>query len=393
MHQPVTDSSSTGTARLPAGPASAVEPAAAQTPARFGDIRILEIGDRWLFADAMPANTLLLWTGVRPLPRAAGRMNFGLRGARLLVKALRHGGFDLIVCHVPNYHPLGWRWIGRLASLYLVLFPLHLLRTSGVLFLRLPTRTPIAVVDTEDHTAVNRHNFFLFPKCRAFFKRELPADHWKVFLKTAHPNLPTARLRRRRFYREAVEKLRPISLGISEAKLAQIPTALAEKTVDVFFAGSTANSSVRARGMEQLLTLRREGYVIDIADTKMTLEAYFARCARAWLTWSPEGYGWECFRHYEAAACRSVPVINQPSIYRYRPLRNGVHCIHYDVEGDGLRTAIVEALRDKPRLAAMAEAAREHVLRHHAQRRLCDYILETSLGPREGALRHGAASG
>ena len=378
---------------MPAGPASAVEPAAAQPPARFGDIRILEIGDRWLFADAMPANTLLLWTGVRPQPRAAGRMNFGLRAARLLLKALRHGGFDLIVCHVPNYHPLGWRWIGRLASLHLVLFPLHLLRTSGVLFLRLPTRTPIAVVDTEDHTAVNRHNFFLFPKCRAFFKRELPADHWKVFLKTAHPNLPTARLRRRRFYREAVEKLRPISLGISEAKLAQVPAAPVEKTVDVFFAGSTGNSSVRARGMEQLLALRREGYVVDVADAKMTLEAYFARCARAWLTWSPEGYGWECFRHYEAAACRSVPVINQPSIYRYRPLRNGVHCIHYDVEGDGLRTAIVEALRDKPRLAAMAEAAREHVLRHHAQRRLCDYILETSLGPGEGALRHGAASG
>ncbi|MDQ4061212.1 MAG: glycosyltransferase [Pseudomonadota bacterium] len=378
---------------MPANHVPAAEPSPRQATARFGEIRVLEIGDRWLFAEAMPANTLLLWTGIRPLPATEGRMNFGLRAARLLLAALRRGGFDLIVCHVPNYHPLGWRWIGRLISLYVILFPLHVLRTSGVLFLKLPTRTPIAVVDTEDHTAVNRHNFFLFPKCRAFFKRELPADHWKVFLKTAHPNLPTPRLRRRRFYREAVEKLRPISLGISEAKLARVPAAAEEKTVDVFFAGSTANSLVRARGMEQLLALRREGYVVDIADAKMTLEEYFARCARAWLTWSPEGYGWECFRHYEAAACRSVPVINQPSIYRYRPLLNGVHCVHYDVEEDGLRKAVIEALQDKPRLAAMAEAAREHVLRHHAQRRLCDYILETSLGRSGDPLQQGRAVG
>jgi len=350
---------------------------------RFDDVRILELGDRALFASAFSDNTLLLWTGAQKIELDVGRKNFGPAGAWFLLRALRENRFDLIVCHAPLHHPFGARWLLRLIGRHPLFLPSTLLRGSGVLFLRWATKTPIVVLDTEDSPAVNRHNLFLFPRCRAYFKRELPPDHWKVFFKTAHPGLPSARFRRSRFYGQCIEKLRPLSLGISEAKVAQIaglPPA-SEKSADVFFAGSLGNSSVRARGVEQLRSLREAGYVVDLAESPLSQAEYFARCARAWLTWSPEGYGWDCFRHYEAAVCGSVPVLSQPTVYRHRPLLDGIHGVYYDVEDDGLKTAITEALRDKQRLSAMARAAREHVLRHHTHRRLCEHVLEVALGP------------
>lgn len=343
------------------------------------DIRILEIGDRALFAETFPENTTLLWTGVRKIAPSPRRRNFGLAGAGFLLGALRTGAFDLIVCYPPLDNPFGSRFLLRLLGKYFVLFSPALLRGSAALFLRMPTETPLAVLDTEDTNVVERHNFFLLPRCRAYFKRELPPDHWKVFVGTAHPHLPTARVRRNRRLREGINKLRPLSLGIGEAKLQQTAGLATEKTTDVFFAGALSNSTVRACGAEQLRALSERGYRIDLAEPDLPATEYFARCARAWLTWSPEGMGWDCFRHYEAAACGSVPVISQPTIHRHEPLRDGVHCFYYDAQGDSLEKTVVQALSDKPGLTKMAQAAREHVLRHHTHRRLCEYVIATTL--------------
>lgn len=345
----------------------------------WDDIRILEVGDRALFAGAFPDNTTLLWTGAHKIARTVNRYNFGLGSVGLLRRAMRGEDFDLIVCYPPLDNPLGLRSLLRLLGRHFVFVPGALFRSSGVLFLRGASQTPLAVLDTEDAGAIGRHNFFLFSRCRTYFKRELPPDYWKAFAGTAHPHVPTARVRRSRRLQDGVAKLRPLSLGISEAKVQQTKGLAPEKTTDVFFAGALANSTVRARGAEQLRALSERGVCVDLAEPDLPPAEYFARCARAWLTWSPEGLGWDCFRHYEAAACGSVPLISPPTIYRYQPLKNGAHCVYYDVEGDGLETAIVQALRDKPRLTAMAQAAREHVLRHHTHRRLCEYVLETTL--------------
>jgi hypothetical protein len=347
---------------------------------RWKDVRILEVGDRSLFAETFPQNTLQLWTGLHKIPPAPGRRNFGLAEAVMLLRALRSKAYDLIVCYPPPDKPLGIRTLFRLLGRKgLAVLP-ALFRGVASEFLRLPTNTPIAVLDTEDCGLVERHNFPLLFRCRTYFKRELPPDHWKAFVKTAHPHVPTARVRRSRAFREGVEKMRPFALGISEAKLCMIGEAEHDKTVDVFFAGALENSAVRETGVSQIRLLASQGYTVDIAGTDLSQEEYFARCSRAWLTWSPEGYGWDCFRHYEAAACRSVPIISQATIHRYEPLRHGVHCYYYDVEGDDLRTVIVNALADRRRLAMLACNARDHVLRHHTHLKLCEYVLETVLG-------------
>ena len=127
-----------------------------------------------------------------------------------------------------------------------------------------------------------------------------------------------------------------------------------------------------------------QGVSVDRSEKPLPPAEFYARCAAAWLVWSPEGLGWDCFRHYEAPACGSVPLINQPSIDRHQPLIGGEHAIYYDPEPGGLTRAVLAALADKPALARIAAAGQAHVAAHHTPDALARYIVETAraLGPR-----------
>lgn len=346
--------------------------------------RILEIGEYSLFARVWPERTLCLWTGHAPHDiEHAPHEPFTPRHIRIVRHALRSGEFDLVACYPPADAPWQPTFIAALARRFgWRAGPLLLRHLAPFLLLR-RMASPLAVLDLADHPVIMRHNFRLLDRCRVYFKRELPADHWKAFLMTNGRRLPTPRQRQSARMREWVAKLRPLSIGLTPERLAAIATCGgSEKTVDVFFAGRVESSStVRSEGMGQLEHLRRQGYRIDVAVERLPSTEFYARCARAWLAWSPEGYGWECFRHYEAPLCGTVPVINYPAGRRYAPLEAGVHCFYYGVEGAGLAQVIAEALADKRRLVTMAEAAREHVLRHHTVERLCEHVVATCLGP------------
>ena len=118
----------------------------------------------------------------------------------------------------------------------------------------------------------------------------------------------------------------------------------------------------------------------SVAKGKLSLQDFYRRCAQAWIMWSPEGLGWDCFRHYESARLRSVPVINQPTIERYRPLDDGVPRAL-------LRRAQLPAnamKRRSPTRTACGTIARDgqsaHVLAHHTLAALGNYVVETTLG-------------
>jgi hypothetical protein len=236
-------------------------------------------------------------------------------------------------------------------------------------------------MDGEDLPLINRSNFFLLDRCKLYFKRELPTDYWRLFMKTGHPELPTPRFRSLAKYLRRIAKIRPISIGLPMTREHLLPFRSVPKTVDVFFGGRVQNSSlVRVRGFDELLALRDEGVAVDIANGNLAPAEFYERCARAWLVWSPEGFGWDCFRHYEAPACGSVPVINRQNIERYRPLRHGEHAIYYDVEEGGLTAAIREGLADKGHLRVMAEAAKAHVFAYHTSHAVASYVVSTTLG-------------
>ena len=71
--------------------------------------------------------------------------------------------------------------------------------------------------------------------------------------------------------------------------------------------------------------------------------------------------------------------MNYPTIERHRPLVAGEHCWLYDVSGDDLAATVRRALADRSRLAAMAVAARNHVLAHHTEAALCTHVVAATL--------------
>ena len=123
---------------------------------------------------------------------------------------------------------------------------------------------------------------------------------------------------------------------------------------------------MRDAGLSELRALASRRGGIVIADKRLPHDEFLRMMARAWLTWSPEGFGWDCIRHYEAAAAFSVPVINQPTIVRYQPLLDRVHALYYDADVPGALTTVIEsALADLDRLRRIATAARQQVATHH----------------------------
>ena len=96
-----------------------------------------------------------------------------------------------------------------------------------------------------------------------------------------------------------------------------------------------------------------------------------AALARSWLVLSPEGYGWDCYRHYEACLAGSVPVINFPSYRRAMSLRDRVHCFYYDPRQGSLAELLRAWLADKQKL----EAGQRHVLANHTKSAVVRYIV------------------
>ncbi len=348
--------------------------------------RIVEIGDKPFIKRALPDRVAYFSTwpddDMRiPSPDGSRVVSPGALGT--LWRVLREPETSLVVCHPTFSSPWHWRWITRALFDRRVLHrSSSFLRAMGPQVLRWRLAAPIAIVDHEDLPVINRNNFFLLDRCRIYFKRELPPDRWRLFLKTGHANLPTPRFREGARYQARVAKLRPISLGLPLSAPISSPVESTEKSVDIFFAGRIEGSSfLRQRGLSELLALcEQRGVVVDVSE-RLPQADFYRRCSRAWLTWSPEGLGWDCFRHYEAAMCGSVPLINQPTIERHRPLLQGTHAIYYDVDEGGLTRAVVAALADKPRLAAMGRAARAHVLAHHTPTALARHIVRTSIDP------------
>jgi glycosyltransferase involved in cell wall biosynthesis len=300
--------------------------------------------------------------------------------------ALTDPAVAVVVCHPSMFAPWDWRWLSRAVfSRRLPQAGLPISSVFGPQLLRGVVAAPIAIVDLEDLPVVNRCSMFLLDRAAAYFKRELPTDHWKVFLKTGHHGVPTPRYRMVRRNRRRVEKLLPLPLGLKSASEGPFPEPM-EKTVDVFFAGRIEGSStVRKRGIGELMALSDSGVTIDIAEKPLPAEAFYKRAAAARLVWSPEGFGWDCFRHYEAAMCGSVPLINHPTIERYQPLIGGKHAVYYDVEPGGLTRAVLEALADRERLSAMARTAKAFVQTHHTRTAVVDYVLQTTLARAQAA--------
>lgn len=349
----------------------------------YSGLRLVEIGDAPYVKGVFPSQTVFYSTSPRVEYQNANENHHILsaRTFRSMIRDVHAPETSLVICHPTAVSPWHWDWLSRsIFSRRLLQGQVPLLRAFGPQVLRFPLKAPVAVLDFPDLPFITKNNLFLLDRCKLYFKRELPVDNWQVFQRTAHRSSPTPRFRNSQRQIERIAKLRPVPLGIPASRAHMLPLESRPKKTDIFFAGLIDGSStVRKKGMRELLALRDQGIIVDIPDTRLPPEEFYKRCAEAWLTWSPEGLGWDCFRHYEAPACGSVPLINRPQIERFMPLIDGEHAVYYDIEPGGLTRAALKALSDKPLLTTMAEQAKTHVMTHHTPTAIARYIVSASL--------------
>jgi Glycosyl transferases group 1 len=265
----------------------------------------------------------------------------------------------------------------------------HFLRLC---LMRRRAHTGLVIIDMVDEMTIDSRDLWLLDRCDLYFKRELGQNVWTTLQRVQPSRWEYSSMPANPRFRTLADKFRPISIGVTGAHLADLrerqlwPDDLAEKHYDVFFAGAIEHSSVRKAGIRWLEILQQQGYAVCISTQRIPQRQFDELLATSWLCWSPEGSGWDCYRHYEACLAGSVPVINFPTIQRHAPLQHGVHCFYYGVEGDDLLQVLRAALSDKSRLKEMALAARKHVLAHHTCDRVGDYILAESMSARSPAL-------
>lgn len=349
-------------------PLQPLRPAAPpRSPHAFGSI--VEIGGNGLLSRVDPQTATLVWAGredlSRPLPPNV--REFGPRTFWQLWRACWRYEIDTLVV-IPPGGDAPWHW-RSLRSVFRRPFGpwRRLVRLFGVQAVRLlPRRVSTIVVDSGDQRTIARRHRFLVDRCTWYFKRELPIDRWQALEGTLMPARPDPDIRGRPHHRRRLEKLRPLAVGLLTDGPTLPPMEFPDKTVGLFVAIGSESSTVRQAGLAELRALAERRTDIVIAEERLLHDADLRGMASAWLTWSPEGLGWDCARHYEAASVYSVPVINQPTIVRFQPLVDGVHALHYDADVPGSLTRVVEAaLADPERLRRIAGAARTHVAAHH----------------------------
>jgi len=304
---------------------------------------------------------------------------FGLqrRGMRQILADLRRGKFELMLAgntFFPYFNPRK-SFFRNLANLTGKLARDPRLALGGWLA---QADCPVHVVglDFEDSPVIDNSRFHVLRRAVCYFKRDLPQNPCNAFLYTNAKTECNGNVLHTSPFKEWMTKLRPVSLGIDDATAMKLAAIETEKKTDVFFAGDVQNRPNRLAGLRQLQQLVAEGYKIDLPTERLSREEFLLRCGQAFIVWSPEGFGWDCHRHYEIAAAGSVPLMQTPTILRYAPLLDGEHALYHWVEGDHLAERVRAALRDRARLVEMGRAARQHILQWHTHTALGHYIIK-----------------
>jgi hypothetical protein len=151
-----------------------------------------------------------------------------------------------------------------------------------------------------------------------------------------------------------------------------------DRGIDVFFAGAV-NSEERRAAIDSVQQLRSEGYRIVTVEGHLPFAEYLSLMSRSWLTLSPQGYGYNGFRHYESMLVGSVPLINVSDPPVVNDFRHGENCFLYSPKRGDINQVIKTALEDKNRLLQMAGGLREFVVGHHSMRAVASYLLREAL--------------
>jgi len=230
-------------------------------------------------------------------------------------------------------------------------------------------KVPFAVVDRNDRPKFDPASFLLYGLSSVYFMRELPPRRLDLFSNqqevTGVVPLVAPQTGMKIGVPVRTEKLRPLSLGIWDDFFVKCAALSTQKTIDVLWAGKWSTNEARRRWVEELHHQAPRGWIIKAFEEHIPHEEYLRLCATSRLVLSPPGRGWDCYRHYEAAACGAVPLMTYPTIERDYPLEEGEHALYFAPEPGGLARCLKQIEAEHPDFTKMGLAARAHVDRYH----------------------------
>ena len=230
-----------------------------------------------------------------------------LRDRKDVVEKLRSGYFDAVLLVDREASLCGGRTRAAVLSKLLGLGKAQSLPLS---IDELNQLAPVAVVDFDDWLTLVPAGQELLRCCSLYYKRELPFNRFFLY----YPNRPSPWRTMREQVVPLCGKTRRLPLGIEDEKYQDLQKLRQDKQdIDVFCCGQPT-STLRARAVEELKKLASSTKWKIVLATSMPFNEFCDHIARSKITVSVSGGGWDCFRHYEAAALGSLPFIDRPTI-------------------------------------------------------------------------------
>lgn len=240
---------------------------------------------------------------------------------------------------------------------------------------------PVVTIDWSDTAFLTGLNQKLLRESALYFKRELPFDRLFLF----YHDRPAPWSFHRQELLPVLDKVHGIPLGIEDGKYYDLKSRrVSEQDIDVFFAGSITNTQ-RKTGLERLKKIVSETSWNIVIEDSLSFEEYCAMMARSKITISIAGGGWDCFRHYEAVALGSLPLMNKPTVdaiwWHSMP-----EDIFFENSFANFTTRIEELLQNVPLRQGCLDILEQQVEDHMLHSKIIAYIVQTSL--KELSIRH-----
>ena len=180
-------------------------------------------------------------------------------------------------------------------------------------FAELCQRLPVAVIDLTDPPYLDPTHRTLLEHCAAYFKREVPYNRFTLY-HTLFPFQYIGQSGKDPELLALLDKVHGIPLGIQDDKFQRLITRrAAEQDIDVFWGGRISSTMRRVAESRLRDFAARTSWNIVMPQAAMPFQEYCRTVARSKITLSVEGGGWDCDRHYEAAALGSLPLMNTPT--------------------------------------------------------------------------------
>jgi hypothetical protein len=342
---------------------------------KYTDLRILEFGEDKVFAYLLPEETTRYVASVSREKNKQAQP-FSLAEAIKLWRDMSKNHYD-VVSIAGFKKPVFSRYFSlkrNISSVFKYLKCPSGLGTYLGIFLARRHKVPLLVFDEADTMLIEASSFFLLSRAKAYFKRELPQNNWHAFLATTPRNGDVSNIRRQAFFTRNMPKVKPFPLHLGYSAYEFEPVEAGQKQFDIFYVGENPKTTVRTSGFNVLQKMKEMGFRVDLPAERLDHEEFIKRIQNSWLVWSPEGSGWECHRHYEAVIHGAVPLMNYPTIQRYKPLLDGVHGLYYGCEEDDLIRVAAKALKDKQGLLKIIEQGRDHLQTFYTKQKILNYI-------------------